>query len=223
MLVPLVPQRGTGTAQAATAADGGRIGASAVWPPPPDFVTRAHEICEKGAGPASFPVCFMNQMSAAGAPADAVSFTRMLFRQTEGQVGIMVAFRPYGAVDAAQVFYPLRANDNYGVLLLNGDPSILDIDNLEKLDRTAMQEGLKFQAIKRKFPGADLWPGDRSGSDPWPQLQSVPGGGSEFVVSYPLLNGCHACERVGVVRFGWEFDARGKFLRTAYLPSPAKS
>jgi hypothetical protein len=201
----------------------GRIGASAAWQPPANFVTRAHEVCDKAAGPASFPVCFINQMSVAGAPADAVSFSRMLFRQTGGQLGIMVAFKHYGAVDAAQVFYPLRANDNYGVLLVNGDPGLLDIDNLEKLERTAMQDDPRFQAIKRKFPRADVWPGDRSGSAPWPQINSLPGGGMEFTVSYPLLNGCHACERVGMARFGWDFDASGKFLRTTYLPMPGKS
>ncbi len=209
-------------AQERASAAGDRIGASAVWQPPADFVTRAHEICDKAAGPASFPVCFLNQMSAAGAPAEAVSFSRMLFRQTNGQVGIMVAFKPYGVVDAAQVLYPLRANDNYGVLLLNGNPGILDIDNLEKLDRAAMQNGPKFRAIKQKFPQADVWPGDRSGSDPWPQVRSLPGGGTEFIVRYPLLNGCHACERIGVVRFGWDFDASGNFLRTAYLPTKVR-
>lgn len=222
MLVAVLPRNGMAEAreQETTA---GRIGASAVWRPPANFLTHAHAICDKLAGPASFPVCFMNQMPAAGAPADAVSFSRMLFRETGGQLGIMVAFQHYGVVDAAQVFYPLRANDNYGVLLVNGDPEILDIDNLEKLDRAALQADPKFQAIKRKFSQVDVWPGDRSARAPWPEVRPLPGGGTEFIVSYPLLNGCHACERVGVARFGWEFDASGKFLRASYLPASAKS
>jgi len=36
------------------------------------------------------------------------------------------------------------------------------------------------------------------------------------VVGYPLLNGCHACERAGFAIFTWNFDAQGKFLRTAF-------
>ena len=122
-------------AQAANAAPqtpSGKIGASAVWQAPPDFVTKAHNVCDKSAGPASFPACFQNQIAAAGAPADAVSFTRMLFQQTNGDVGIMTAFKHYGPVDAAQVFYPLRANTNYGLLLVNGDPAVLDVDDLQK-------------------------------------------------------------------------------------------
>ncbi len=39
-------------------------------------------------------------------------------------------------------------------------------------------------------------------------------------MTYPLLNGCHACARLGLARFGWDFDASGKFLRTTYIPTP---
>ncbi len=210
-------------AQAANAAPqtpSGKIGASAVWQAPPDFVTKAHNVCDKSAGPASFPACFQNQIAAAGAPADAVSFTRMLFQQTNGDVGIMTAFKHYGPVDAAQVFYPLRANTNYGLLLVNGDPAVLNVDDLQKLDRAAMEKDALFQAVKEKFPKIDLWPGDRSGTSPWPRAQPLPEGGTEFVVTYLLLDGCHACAHLGLARFGWNFDAKGKFLRTTYIPTP---
>lgn len=214
--IALFAQAGNGTAQS----DSGKITASAVWQVPPDFLTKAHTVCDKSAGPASFPVCFINQMSALGAPADAVAFTRTLFKQSDGQVGIMAAFKSVGPVDEAQIFYPLRANDNYGLLLVNGDPSILDVDDLQKLDQKAMEQDTMFQAVKQKFPQADVWPGDRSGSAPWARVQSLPDGGRQFVVAYPLINGCHACAHAGVTRFGWNFDTRGKFLRTAFIPSP---
>jgi hypothetical protein len=210
-------------AQAANATpqtSSGKITASAVWQPPPDFVTKAHNVCDKSAGPASFPACFLNQIAAAGAPADAVAFSRTLFQQTNGDVGIMTAFKHYGPVDAAQVFYPLRANTNYGLLLVNGDPAIIDVDDLQKLDRAAMEKDALFQAVKQKFPKVDLWPGDRSGSSPWPRTLPLPDGGTEFVVTYSLLDGCHACAHLGLARFGWNFDAKGRFLRTTYIPTP---
>lgn len=216
-----VPQSGTSGSQPATGmASGGRIGPSAVWPPPQDFITKAHAACDKSANPASFAECFISQMSSAGAPADAVSFTRLLYKQTDGMVGIMTAFKKYGPVDAAQVLYPLRANDNYALLLVNGDPKILDVDDLQKLDRQAMDQNSMYQAVKSKYPQTDIWPGDRSGNDPWPRLQPRPGGGIEFIVSYPLLNGCHACRNVGIARFGWKFDASGKLVGTTYIATP---
>lgn len=213
-----VPQSGTsgGTGTAVSA----KIGPSAVWQLPQDFLTKAHAACDKSASPASFAECFISQMSSAGAPADATSFTRMLFKQTDGMLGIMTAFKKYGPVDAAQVLYPLRANDNYVLLLVNGDPRILDVDDLQKLDRAAMEQNAFYQAIKSRYQQTDLWPGDRSGNEPWPRVQSLSGGGTEFIVSYPLINGCHACQHVGLARFGWDFDATGKFLHTTFIPTP---
>ena len=213
-----VPQSGTsGTAGMAA---GARIGPSAVWQPPQDFLTKAHTTCDKSANPLSFAECFIGQMSSAGAPAEAVSFTRMLYKQTDGMVGIMTAFKTYGPVDAAQVLYPLRANDNYALLLVNGDPKILDVDDLQKLDRSAMEQNVIYQGIRSRFSQTDLWPGDRSGNEPWPRVQPLSGGGTEFIVSYLLINGCHACQHVGVARFGWDFDASGKFLHTTFIPTP---
>ena len=199
----------------------GKIGGSAAWQPPKDFLANAHATCDKNSGaPADYGQCFIDQMTKAGAPADAVAFTRMLFQQSDGQVGILSAFKQLGRVDAAQVFYPLRANDNYGLLLVNGDPKVLDVDDLKKLDQAAMQQDAMFQAIRHQYPSADIWPGDRSGSAPWPRLQPLPNGDQEYVVTYPLMNGCHACRRLGLARFGWDFDAQGKFLRTMYIPTP---
>lgn len=220
-LVYAAPQAGSVSSQATMpAASDGKIGASAIWQPPQDFLDKAHSVCDKGAGAASFDQCFMNQIAAAGAPADAVSFARMLYQQNGGLVGIMTAFKKYGPVDVAQVFYPLRANDNYALLLVNGNPEILDVDDMQKLDRAAMEQDSMFQAVKQRFPQTDLWPADHSGSTPWPRVQLLPAGGTEFIVSYRLINGCHACQHVGLARFGWDFDASGKFLRTVFIPTP---
>jgi len=198
----------------------GAISAAAVWQVPPGFLEKAHGVCDKSMSAMSFPECFMNQIEAAGAPAAAVSFTRALYKQSDGQVGIMTQFKNFGRVDAAQVMYPLRANDNYGLLLVNGDPQIVDVDEMKMLDRAAMEADPMYKSVKEKFPQMDIWPGGRSGQDPWPRVQPLPEEGTRFIVTYPLINGCHACERVGVARYGWDFAASGKFLRTTYLPTP---
>lgn len=198
----------------------GKITAAAVWQPPQDFPTKAHAACDKSMSAMSFPECFINQIAAAGAPPEAVAFTRALYQQSDGQVGILSAFKAYGPVDAAQVMYPLRANDNYGLLLVNGDPNLIDVDDMKKLDQSPMEQDTLYQALKKKYPQASLWPGDRSGPEPWPRATPIADGGTEFVVYYPVINGCHACERLGRARFGWDFDASGKYLRTVYIPAP---
>lgn len=208
------------SAQTSDSTEVSKVGPSMVWQPPQDFVTKAHAVCDKSAGPANFPQCFINQMPANGAPAGAVAFARMYYQQSSGQVAILTGFKNFGSVDAAQVFYPLRANDNYGLLLVNGSPKVLDVDELKKLDQAAMQQNSMFQAVKQKYANTDIWPGDRSGSQPWPRVEALPSGEKQFIVSYPLLDGCHACRRVGQARYGWNFDSSGKFLGTTYIPTP---
>ena len=196
----------------------GKIGPSAVWQPPQDFIAKAHAACDKS-NPPNYGQCFLDQMANSGAPGPAVAFSLSLFRESNGDVGIMTDFHKVGPVDIARVMYPLRANDNYGLLLVNGDPAILNVDDLKKLDRAAMEQNPFFQAIKQKYSGTDIWPGDRSGTM-WPQVKPTPEGGQQFIIGYPLLNGCHACQHTGLALFSWDFDAKGKFLGTKYIPTP---
>ena len=47
--------------------------------------------------------CFVAQMTKAGAPADAVNFTRELYKDSHGDVGILTSFGHVGPVDIAWV------------------------------------------------------------------------------------------------------------------------
>jgi|SRR5579862_2658386 len=194
---------------------GKKLGASSVWPLPPQFMTGAHAACDKSA-PAAFASCVVDQMSKAGASADAVSFTRELYKQSSGDVGIMTGFQSVGPVDFAWITYPLRANTNYGLLFVNGKPAIVNVENLALLDRKTMQQTPQFKDLKFQFPQVDVWPGDRDGKT-WPNSQTLPMGGVQFTVGYPLINGCHACARAGSAIFTWNFSAEGKFLGTTFV------
>ncbi len=211
-----VAQNGGAASQPATSP--GRIGPAAVWQTPQDFLSKAHAACDKG-NPPNYAECFIDQMSKAGAPAETVNFTRTYYQQSDGQVAIISGFDKVGLVDIARVMYPLRANDNYGLLLVNGDPKILDVDDLKKLDRAPMDQNPMYQSVKQKYPNTDLWPDDRSGTN-WPQTRALPDGGQQFIVGYLLINGCHACAHVGSARFSWNFDPKGKFLGTKYIVTP---
>ena len=192
-----------------------KIGTSAVWQLPAEFITGAHAACDKSA-PSGFAECFISQMAKAGAPADAVTFTRELYKQSHGDVGIMTGFQPVGPVDIAWVTYPLRANTNNGLLLVNGHPQIVNVEDLKLLDKKAMEQSPQFKDLKYQFPNVDLWPGDRDGKT-WPNSQTGPNGVVQFVASYPLINGCHACARAGFAMFTWNFNAQGKFQGTSFV------
>ena len=74
----------------------GNIGASAVWQPVSGFPATAQAACGKSAG-SPLEACVIGQMAKAGASADAVRFTRELYKLT-GDVGIMSSFNKVGPV-----------------------------------------------------------------------------------------------------------------------------
>jgi hypothetical protein len=196
------------------------IGQSAVWQLPSGFVTSAHSACDKVTPSLKFNECVMNQMSKAGAPADAVSFTRELYKQTGGEVGIMQGFDKVGPVDIAWVTYPLRLTD--GLLLVNGQPKIINAENLKLLDQKGLQQSFQYQDLQNQFPNVSLWPGDRNGKT-WPNSQTGSKGGLQFVIGYPLRNGCQTCAHAGFALFTWNFNPSGRFMGTTFMgltPAP---
>lgn len=192
-----------------------KIGASAVWQVSPQFIAALHSACDRSLE-SSDGKCLLEQMTKAGAAADAVSFTRELWKQSHGDFGIVTGFQNQGTLAFAWITYPLRANTNNGLLLVNGRPPIVNLEDLKQLDTKGMQESPQFQSLKVQFPKVDVWPGDRDGKT-WPNSQPGPDGGTQFIVAYPLLNGCHACASAGTALFTWNFDAQGKFQGTSFI------
>jgi len=200
------------TAQSTPARE--KIDASAVWQLPAQFLTTAHVACDQSSG-SGYGDCMIGQMAKAGAPARAVQFTRELYKQSHGEFGVMTGFQDEGPVAFAWITYPLRANTNFGLLFVNGQPRMIDAEDLKLLDVKTMTQSDQFQDLKTQFSHVDVWPGDRDGKS-WPSSQSGPDGGIEFTVAYPLIDGCHACARAGDAIFNWNFDASGKFLGTSF-------
>jgi hypothetical protein len=196
------------------------MGSSAVWQPSSAFVSSARAACDKVSPSLKFAQCVIDQMPKAGASADAVSFTRELYKETSGEVGIMTGFQAVGPVDIAWVTYPLPST--FGLLLVNGQPRILNAENLKLLDQKGMQQSFQFQSLQNQFPKVNLWPGDRDGKT-WPNSQAGSKGGLQFVIGYPLRNGCLTCAHAGFALFTWNFNSSGRFMGTTFLgmtPAP---
>jgi hypothetical protein len=197
-----------------------KVTASAVWQPTAYFLSNAHAACDKVTPSLKFSECVINQMSKTGAPADAVSFARELYKQTSGEVGVMTGFHAVGPVDIAWVTYPMRHTS--GLFLVNGQPGIINAENLKLLDQKSMQQSFQFQGLQNQFPRVSLWPGDRDGKA-WPNSQTGNNGGLQFVIGYPLRNGCETCAHAGHALFTWNFSSSGRFMGTSFLgmtPAP---
>jgi hypothetical protein len=196
-----------------------KIGASAVWQLPKDFVAQSRAACEKDSNSPNDGTCFIDRMSAAGASNEAVDFARMMYYQTDNEVMIVTDIHKSGPVDVVKVSYPLRTANTVGMLIVNGDPPVLDVDDLKLLDSSAMNDNPNFKAVQSKFPYTMMVKGDRA-STFWPQVITETNGNSGLIFGYPLLNGCHSCPHVGLARFSWNFDRKGKFLNATYVPTP---
>ncbi len=198
------------------------ITSSAIWLPTPAFLKSAHAVCDHSA--AQTPdECFISQMIEAGAPNDAVQFSRRLFRENGGEFGVMWRFQPLGPVDMAKVFYPLRDVEykyavgarDYALLLVNGDPAIVDVDDLKKLDKYGMEQDEGYQFLKKRFPDLELWGGARGGTM-WEPVHKRSDGGQSFDIVYVLNPGRPAGRWISGAHFDWNFDATGKFLGTKF-------
>lgn len=205
-------------AQPDTAA--GKVGPAAVWQVPPDFVAQTLAACEKEARDVSpnDAGCFLDRMAAAGASSAAIDFARMMYYMTDHEVVVVTDFHKAGPVDIIKVSYPLRKSNTVGMLLVNGDPPVLDVDDLKLLDTQAMNDSDTYKMVLSRFPYTMLVGGDRA-STFWPQAINQPNGTVGLIFGYPLLDGCRSCPHVGLARFSWNFDRYGKFLNASYVPT----
>ena len=185
-----------------------RVGPQAIWQPGMQIMQAIRQEC--GSAP-NFGDCFVAQMQKSGASPQAVAFTKL----TEN-MGYLRDFREAGRVDVAYVNYPFRANENQGCLLVNGDPPVIDVDDTSAIPNDDLVKNAQYAELTRKYPAVTIFPGDRNGTA-YPSAERLADSGQRFVVTYRLLNGCHACERIGDVSFAFDFDRTGKFLGRKFV------
>ena len=190
------------------------LGPAARWTPDASTVPRVRDECSPQ-GEARFAECFVQAMQQSGASPEAVAFARRL-----DTPGYMRDFRAVGRVDIAYAEYPFRANENYGWLLVNGQPPLIDVDDFKLLRQDELHASPVYAALAKRFPHITLWPADRFRTDK-PRVETLSGGGQRFVVEYLLRNLCHACEVVGLARFAFDFDPAGTFLGTSLMQATA--
>lgn len=183
---------------------GGPFDARALFQPGMSTMQAARETCAKGPG-REFGNCFVQQMQAAGASPQAVAFMRAIHND-----GFMRDFKEVGRVDIAFAYFPFAANENQHALLVNGNPDLIDVDDYAVIPRKDFPQNADYAALLKRFPDISVFPGDRAGTK-FITAETLPDGGQSFLVPYVLVNGCHACARVGKLELAFNFDAEGKF------------
>jgi hypothetical protein len=181
------------------------IGADAIWTPPDGFLAAMHKACDKPKA-GDLGACFVAQMGKAGASAAAVDFAR----RTENQ-GYLREFRATGVVDIAFATYPYRANENAVCFLVNGQPPMIDVDDPSLIKKDELLFNRVYDGLAKKYPNISIFPARRT-SELAVMPASLRSGGQQFRVDYSLLDGCHACARVGSLRMAYDFDVNGRYV-----------
>jgi len=182
-----------------------QVSADAVWNPGGSAVESIRRECANSGSD-----CVIAGMAGSASPA-AIAFAKSI-----GGEGWLRDFREVGHVDIAYIEYPLRANGGSGWLLVNGSPSPVDADNLQKLPKSAMADNRAWSQLIAQKPRAALFPTARTGAtDPLPIV--YPDGSEQFVVGYAVRDGCGDCSRLGVAFLGVNFNAKGKQTEPEFL------
>jgi predicted secreted protein len=188
-----------------------------VWNPDRQVVVAIKQKCSEFGGK-QLEDCFTDAMEASGALPEAAAFTRSF-----GNGSYIRKFREIGKRDVAYVVHPFKANEQNGILLVNGDPPIVDVDDIILLPKEGLDQDKVFAAIKKAYPRVTIWPGDRTSK--YPLIESLPDGGQAFIVPFILRNLCHACEMLGTAYFAFDFDKDGRLAQQRFIrvePMPKK-
>jgi hypothetical protein len=194
------------------------LGPAAVWSPSPQVLSAIREKCDRG-DPDGINGCFLLGMQSANASPQAVAFAKSF---AGNGLAYVRAFRKVGFIDIAYIEYAFRANELDGILLVNGDPSIIDVDSGKFASQENFLRNPTFAALAKKYPYISIWPGDRYHTSE-PLVKHLESGEESFVVGYTLRDGCHACAQIGTASMTFEFDEHGKFSGVQaepIVPSP---
>jgi len=204
---------------AAPAADSTpRITVKSVWTSTPQQLAEIRRKCTEG-DPAQHEACFLDAMKSAGASDEAMAFVKEF---AANGLAYVRAFRDTGRVDIAYIEYLFRANDLDGVLLVNGTPPIIDVDDYKFLSQEDLRKNDAYAALLQKYPNVNVFPADRYHTEQ-PVESSSDNGRQSFEVDYLILDGCHACARLGTLIVAFEFDSSGRFAGVSALgvrPNP---
>jgi len=184
------------------------FGAAAVWQPKPGEQQAAFDDMRQcgamhaGGSAGAFESCVGEAMRKHGAPPAAIAFNG-----ATGGNAYATRFVESGRVDVMETVNPFLANSNDQLYFVNGVPGVISAD--DEAMRLDARNNPGMRAMNRKYPEAFIFPHAEAAS-----LKALPGtkGAQSFTLVFPIVNGCHACERVGQVTIEFMFDASGRYL-----------
>lgn len=183
-------------------------------------LTKANPLSVDASPPAqsSEQVCLLRTMRASGASSKAIAFTRWYYASSQDNESAFIDHltKPrFGAVSIASMELPGRANNNFIYILVNGTPAVVNPDEAFAETGSPWANDGTFLAIKKGHSNAWVFPQEDFAGE-----SALPGGGQRFTIAVPIVDGCHACARLGIVYIGYDFgplgSAKGMFVTAVH-------
>jgi hypothetical protein len=143
--------------------------------------------------------CVITLMKNLGASPQAMAFTKLM----QGEA-YMSSFTEFGIVDLAEITYPSRANGNIEYILINGNPQIVFVEDVYKVDIT---HDPNYPPLHQQYPNLQIEGGDNI----FKNKEQISIGGERFIFGCQLADGCHACQIDNYAYIAFNFDGTGLF------------
>ncbi len=182
----------------------------AIWNPDMTTMEKITKDCGTLTG-TDLENCFEKVMRESGATPQALEFTALMNNDA-----YMNGFKQLGNVDAALVYYPLQERNHYGCLIVNGLPSMINVDDYKLLPMDELEQDQAYRELAKTYTNIGLFPGDRKNSA-YPYSIKLKKKINRVVVNYRLRDGCNSCQLLAFVEFGFDFDSTGKYLGSEFL------
>jgi len=193
-----------------------QFGEEAIWNPADSDLTAISQSCKNNQA-AGFNDCFVEQMGGY-ASSDAVAFSQLLASQKTPRLGYLTGIRESGLVDLGYVTYPGDSGPHQGWVLMNGIPSLVDLNDVAVLPKSQMEKDAQYTALRINHPQMQLAVSDdQRRPETSPQIDRLAEGGERFLVPYSLQDPCAGCAPFAQAIFGFDFDGTGKFVGAKFL------
>lgn len=198
----------------------GIVDASFIWSPPAGVAASipkcAYNLAKQNGYTAAnaspneespLQICLLQKMHEHGAPKNAIGFTKWYYWTPYGDSAYITALaKPqYGPVQLASIFYPGNANNNDAYLFVNGtNPRVTDPNAIFARDAQPWMHNAGYRSILSAHPHAFVY-----STLSFVRLARRDGGGQRFTLAAPIIDGCHACARLGTVDIAYDFGNLG--------------
>jgi hypothetical protein len=170
-------------------------------------------VCTQASDDQQFQYC-LSRLQNQPACQKFLSFARTIGYGSRDNVDLVQHF-PQANMDLIHVVH-IGANypGEYFALSYNGN--LVNITSGEQTQAINISKDVRYQEIVQSYPHVGIWPalvGTPPTVEPTPE-----GNGLRLIFRYPLLNGCHACEKAGYANVAYDFSQEGE-LTGVYLIS----